>query len=687
MVGNRLEDLNRHLRKVFLLSPTETMRRLSGRAVRYTRRVRNRRRPPRLTDSELLAALAAPTASIADLGSRRRGGVPLVPASIQSIQMARILGEQAPESLEPILASASAVAAGTFDLLGSGRADLGVLPDWHTDFKSGKRWDKEIYSLDILPTPGQGHDIKAPWELARLQHLTTLGIASALTGETRFQDVALAQITSFEAGNPAYRGVNWACTMDVALRAVGLLAAEGFLRRRGDDRFWAEMLGTLLVHARFILENLEDGPVRGNHFLTDLAGLYLCSLGLPEFRESAAWRTFAREALCSEMGRQVTREGFGTEASTSYHAFVSEMFLFPALFGSLKGDPFPAEYLSRLEKMLEVVALLIRPDGTLPQIGDNDDGRFLILSQYHRSRRDWKPLMALGAYACRRAEWLPLAADAWVEGAWVVGEPFLDWRNGELPSKTFPAFRSRSFAETGLCQLGTGSVQMVVDAGPVGQGGNGGHAHNDTLAFELYAFNQEILPDRGTGTYTPDLAIRNLFRSTRAHNTVRVDEAEINPLSEELFRLTAADVPRVLRWRSGRRWVYLSAEHSGYRRLPGSVVHRRGILLDVLRHDFLFEDRFGGEGHHHFEWSFHLPPGWVATVGETGWTARCLSGLVGIRFEWVRPLGGIPCRVEEDFHSPSYGVFQPARVIRIDWSGEVPCAIRYALIPFREQGR
>ena len=158
--------------------------------------------------------------------------------------------------------------------------------------------------------------------------------------------------------------------MDVAIRASQILASEGFLRGAGDDRFWADLLKSLLLHARFILDNLESGPVRGNHYVSNLAGLYLCGLGLTEFREAPKWREFARERLFSEMQRQVTGDGLDYEASLSYHAFVTEMFLFPALMESEKGGSFCRPYLEILEKMIEAVAILIRPDGTLPQIPD-----------------------------------------------------------------------------------------------------------------------------------------------------------------------------------------------------------------------------------------------------------------------------------------------------------------------------
>jgi uncharacterized heparinase superfamily protein len=680
LAAYRVEDLARDVRKALSLPASETLRRLSGRAVRYARRVRNRRRIPTLTDADLLAALAVPAASHQELVARRRASEPLVPASLQSRETARALSRSCPESLEPIVQAAGALAAGIFDLLGSGPQRLGATPDWHTDFKSGKRWDPAQYSLEIVQRPDRGEDIKVPWELSRLQHLPTLGIAAAVSGDRRFLAHAVGHLGSFVAANPVYRGVNWNCTMDVALRASEILAAEGYLRQAGDDRFWGELLKALLLHGRFIVHNLEDGPVRGNHYLSDLAGLYLCALGLSEFRESSGWRDFARRNLVAEMDRQVTEDGLDYEASLSYHAFVTEMFLFPALLAEQKHDPFPPSYRDKLGKMLEGVAVLIRPDGTLPQIGDNDDGRFLVFSQYHRSRRDWRPLMALGGYLFRRSDWLGLAADAWVEGAWVLGEPFLKWREAAAAPAGPRSFRCRAFPDAGIYQLGEGLVQMVVDAGGVGQGGNGGHAHNDTLSFDLYLFGREVLPDRGTGTYTPRLAERNRFRSTRSHNTIQVDGEEMNPFPEEPFRLIPADSPRVLRWRCRERYAYLRAEHSGYRRRLG-VSHRRSILMNRRDGSFRIEDRLEGVGNHRFAASFHLAPGLTASQEEQGWMARDERGAPVLEFSWSRHPGPIRLHVEEDLHSPSYGVTRRAVAVRIEWEGGVPFRLRYVLTP------
>lgn len=683
----RLQDLKWDLRKALSLPPGESLRRLSGRAVRAVRRVRNRSKARPITEAELIRASVHPVRRVEELLERRREGIPLLPGAREAGRIAAALRRDAPASLEPILAAARRIGEGWFDLLGSGPVRLGRDPDWHRDFGSGHRWDPRAFSLEIRAVPDAGSDIKNPWELARLQHLGTLGIASVITGDPGAARLGADQVRSFAASNPAYRGVNWSCTMDVALRAAGILAAEPLLRAGGADPVDARVLGSLLAHARFIADNLEDGPVRGNHYLSDLSGLYVCALALPEFREASDWRELARTALAQEMARQVDTDGLDFEASTSYHALVTEMLLLPALIGEARGDPFPPEYLRRVGRMVGIVADLLRPDGTLPQIGDNDDGRFLIVSQYHRSRRDWRPLLALGGWLFRNPSWLARSGEAWVEAAWVAGEPFLAWRRGLEETGGGQGFPTRFYTASGLAQIGSGPVSVVVDAGGVGQGGNGGHAHNDTLGFDLFAFGREVLPDRGTGCYTPDRALRDRFRSTRSHNTVQVDGVEINPIPDEPFRLIPADAPRIRRSRKGDRWIYLEAEHAGYRRLPEPITHLRAFLLDARTGRLVVRDRFEGEGRHRFEAGFHLAPGWSAETGPGGWIGRDGESGAGVRFAWIEQPAGVEIRREEDRHSPSYGVVVPSVAVRVGWTARVPCRVVYELTLFPGRDR
>jgi uncharacterized heparinase superfamily protein len=76
-----------------------------------------------------------------------------------------------------------------------------------------------------------------------------------------------------------------------------------------------------------------------------------------------------------------------------------------------------------------------------------------------------------------------------------------------------------------------------------------GHKHNSRLSFELFAGDKSFIIDPGSYIYTADREMRNLFRSTRYHNTVVVDGKEQNRFNEdELFRMKQDAAVKMNRW-------------------------------------------------------------------------------------------------------------------------------------------
>jgi len=71
-------------------------------------------------------------------------------------------------------------------------------------------------------------------------------------------------------------------------------------------------------------------------------------------------------------------------------------------------------------------------------------------------------------------------------------------------------------------------MYLAIRCGSIGQNGNGGHAHNDNLSFELNVKGRDFIVDGGSYLYTPLPKIRNQFRSTSAHNTLAIDGLEQN---------------------------------------------------------------------------------------------------------------------------------------------------------------
>ena len=140
--------------------------------------------------------------------------------------------------------------------------------------------------------------------------------------------------------------------------------------------------------------------------------------------------------------------------------------------------------------------------------------------------------------------------------------------------------RSRSdLPWTGYFGYRHGGDSLIVDCGPVGPDYQPGHAHCDTLSYELHVGGVPIVVDSGTFDYEPG-QFRHYLRSTAAHNTVRIDGQEQSEIWGQ-FRVARRARPveaHLSDWAGGR--LVFSGEHDGYRRLPGKPRHRREICID-----------------------------------------------------------------------------------------------------------
>jgi hypothetical protein len=514
-------------------------------------------------------------------------------------------------ALQPdLIGRADEIVAHRFDLLGSGPTDLGPVIDWHADFKSGRRWPLRHFSL--LPVAYRdGSDIKVPWELSRSQHLPVLAGAYRLTGDRRYLEELGAQLSHWIAENPVERGPNWACTMDVAIRAANWVAALTLCAESAKDEPWfTQTLESLLLHGRFIRTHLEDGEVRGNHYLSDVVGLLVVAAVFSNGWEGRAWAEWAAGELVSEMEHQVRGDGCAHEASIPYHRLVTELFACGLQAAdALTPGRIPDWCHDRLGDMLGFVADYTRPDGLAPQIGDADDARFLPLGDYGRDPRDHRHLFA---QANRHHE---------------------------------PSLGHSAHPEGGFYTMRVGDLFVIVRCGDTGRYGRGGHSHNDLLSFELALGTQPLLVDSGAYLYTADAASRNLFRSTPFHSTLRVGGAEQNELrTDDLFAMEDRARAEILTWEPLATGAMFEGRHFGFEVLDPPAVHTRRIDLDGQAGELWIRDTVTSAGAHDLEWTFTLAPG--------------AQGLVDIRAD------GLDFALEDGWYSPSYGVRVPTRFLR-----------------------
>ena len=493
--------------------------------------------------------------------------------------------------------------------------------DWHIDFKSGYRWDNKTWYKKIKFGTTPGADVKVPWELSRCYHFLTLGQAYFITGDEKYTKEFIYQFIDWVENNPIQFGVNWVCTMDVAIRACNWILSFLYFKNSKliNKEFLYEFIKNIFMHGLHIRKNLEKEPFgpQTNHYLSDLTGLIYIGLFLNQTHYGKKWLKFAVNEFKKQMNYQVYEDGCDYEASTCYHRLVLELVFYSTLF-LIKSNPdfngknfyeigekiFGRLFIKKLYKMFEVILFTLKPNGKIPQIGDNDNGRLHIFGA--ENILDMKYLFNLASIFYRDSKFKIKEFGFSEEVHWIFGKKGYEiWE--KLEEKSINNLGSKAFPDSGWYVMRDRKNYMIVSCGPNGQDGNGGHSHNDKLSFELFVNNNTLITDPGSYIYTPCPEFRNKFRSTSFHNTLVIDNEEQNRFVDwNIFILENDSHVKVNYWKSSEEFDLLDVEHNGYNRLKDPVIHQRQILFNKRDYYWLIRDILKGSGKHNFDLYFHI---------------------------------------------------------------------------------
>ena len=445
--------------------------------------------------------------------------------------------------------------------------------DWQLDFRSGFRWSEASWYQHILFGHLPGVDVKMPWELTRMQHLPALALAYAAASEGFINfstpDIYLReyrnQVLDFIATNPPRYGVNWVCPMDVAIRAVNILLAYDLFKSYNadfDSSFEDELSRSMRAHGAHIFGHLEWHPiVRGNHYLADLGGLLFIAAYLPADQETNSWLAYSLSKLPPEIEYQFQIDGSSFEGSTCYHRLSADIIAYslavalslsekrllmlgsntPQLSNPILGMQHP-DTLRHISKIAKFLLDITGTDGRMPQIGDNDSGRFVkLLPPKLRLDNpvddDLDPRQKIANIQMLLTDRGSIDVDesCLLEASLIRNLASANSRiNTFLDGEQFNFLRPQAgsppsiFPDFGLYVYRLNTWILWVRCGSNGIFGYGGHGHNDKLSFEIVLDGARFFTDSGSYTYTACPELRNVFRSTIAHNTLIVDDREQN---------------------------------------------------------------------------------------------------------------------------------------------------------------
>jgi hypothetical protein len=415
-----------------------------------------------------------------------------------------------------------------------------------------------------------------------------------------------AIITSWMAANPPYRGINWTSGIEAASRILSLLVVLAFADQKLRTALDGPARCFIEGHAYWIGRYPSLYSSANNHRAAELAALLLASICAPGMPRAAEYRRGCQHAIESLSHTLFHRDGVGAEQSPTYAAYSLEWLVLAAIASEAEGMPFSSAFRDRVEAAAWHLRWMMDDGGGVPRIGDDDEGRVLASAQ-DSERRYVASILALIARWLGDDALQPPARDPHLRDRLAPRPP---------PSRAATARISgmRVFAEGGYTVARTptqqGTLLFVFDHGPLGFGAIAAHGHADSLSVWLHWGEEAVLVDAGTYLYPAGGCDRDLFRSTRVHNTLVLDGADQSRIAGP-FNWSRHARTRIIA--CGERFV--TAQHDGYLRALG-LLHRRRIECaadgDIVISDYLV----GTPRQQSLRWSigFTLAPGIVPSV-------------------------------------------------------------------------
>lgn len=457
------------------------------------------------------------------------------------------------------------------------------------------------------------------WNAADLEKLWTYNLhyfddLNAKGAETR-RSWHNALILQWIRENPPGAGAGWE-PYPLSLRIVNWIKWA-----RGGNDLCPAALQSLAVQIRYLSKRLEY-HLLGNHLFENAKTLVFAGLFFSG-EEADVWFHSGMSLLSKQLEEQVLADGGHFELSPMYHALILEglIDLFN-LFHAYHINP-PDSWRGLVSSMMDWLECMCHPDGGISFF---NDATFGIAP----------PLTALEQYA----ESLDLAGKQAAAGA-------------------------RLLESSGYARLELGQAVVLADVAAIGPDYLPGHAHADSLSFEMSLCGRRILVNSGTSVYGGGLE-RQRQRGTAAHNTLQIDGADSSEVWSG-FRVARRARVRVEQFDtiSGIR---LAASHDGYQRLGGRPVHRRAWTLNPR--ELIVSDTVEGSGLHSANVRFHFHPDCrILPHGPAAYTVTGPDNSVVIH---VLSDPKMRWQVENTAWHPGFGLREPNLCLSLSYEGLLP---------------
>ena len=393
-----------------------------------------------------------------------------------------------------------------------------------------------------------------------------------------------------------------------------------------------ECVESLAAQTRWLSQRLEI-HLLGNHLFANAKALVFAGVFF-DGPEADDWLAKGLHVLEREVREQVLPDGGHFERSPMYHALALEDMLDLINLAATSSNASPrcwqgiaVSWLETISRMRVWLSAMSHPDEEIAFFNDAAIGI-------------GPSPMELESYAGRLG----------------------------LPSVSVAGDGVAHFPDSGYIRVQRGDMVALLDVAPVGPDYLPGHAHADTLSFELSLFGRRVLVNSGTSCYGmgPE---RLRQRGTAAHNTVTIDGQD----SSEVwggFRVARRAKPFGLQIQQDANGVHVVCSHDGYARLPGRPIHRREWRLSDHAVEIVdtVDGKFGeAVGRVFFSPAVVVSPSTSAEVGHAGVAE-------GHALNW-RVEGAMVHVVSATYHH-EFGVTEPNHCLEMGFTGS-RCVVQF----------
>jgi len=377
--------------------------------------------------------------------------------------------------------------------------------------------------------------------------------------------------------NPSGKGVGWD-PYPTSLRIVNWMKWQCVGNVLPDA-----CVQSLAVQTRWLEQRIE-WHILGNHLFANAKALVFAGLFFSG-KEADRWLAKGLKIVERELPEQVLADGGNFERSPMYHAIflndLLDLINFSRAFLDVVSKKQVADWREAAGRMLAWLEAMAHPDGEIAFFND----------------------AAIGVAPSP--------------------EELFDYAERLGVKRTSSGFgRVTQFVDSGYVRIASEDMAALLDVAPIGPDYLPGHAHADTLSFELSLFGKRVFVNGGTSEYGTG-TIRQTERGTAAHNTVVINGEN----SSEVwggFRVARRAYPYDLMTDETPDSVVVSCAHDGYARLRGKPAHRRTWRFSET--SLAIEDRVEGGYKEAFAY-FHLHPSVKVSRHSSGnWVLQLPQG-------------------------------------------------------------